>query len=52
MFEKIKLITKAIKVLKMSHHLYARAERENDTELLNFIDEVFELAENALKEMH
>lgn len=49
MLTKAKLLLKIIKLLKCSHHLYARATREDDTELLNFLDDIFEIAEDGIK---
>lgn len=51
MYNKAKLLIKIIKILKTSHRLYARAEREHDDELLNFLDDIFEIAEDGIKEM-
>ena len=52
MYNKVKLIVKIVKILKRSHRLYARAEREHDIELLNFLDDILELAEDGLKELN
>lgn len=51
MYNKAKLFIKIVKLLRRSHRLYARAEREHDDELLNFLDEIFEIAEDSLKEL-
>lgn len=52
MYDKVKLIVKIVRLLKLSHRLYARAEREGDNELLNFLDGVLELAEDGLNELN
>lgn len=49
---KAKLLIRIVKLLRRSHKLYARATREKDTELLYFLDEIFELAEAGIRELN
>lgn len=52
MFNKAKIIVKAIKLLRKSHKLYARAVKEKDYQLISFLDEIFDLAEEIGNNLH